>query len=137
MKVVFCIDDNPRYLMLLKVAVRSLRAVQGVPRGFKTHALQGFVCAETALRNQIQHMANNGFLHEFMHRAKQCCCQLFSCARQGCRSLCGSPAGDATASPEAAGFVGAKCGSAAEAALRNVYDNIAKLLHVIFRAFSL
>lgn len=29
MKVVFCIDDNPRYLMLLKVAVRSLRAVQG------------------------------------------------------------------------------------------------------------
>ncbi len=29
MKVVFCIDDNPRYLMLLKVAVRSLRAIQG------------------------------------------------------------------------------------------------------------
>ena len=29
MKVVFCIDDNPQYLMLLKAAVRSLRAVQG------------------------------------------------------------------------------------------------------------
>lgn len=29
MKVVFCIDDNPRFLMLLKVAVRSLRVVQG------------------------------------------------------------------------------------------------------------
>ena len=27
--VVFCIDDNPRYLPLLKVALRSLRAVQG------------------------------------------------------------------------------------------------------------
>lgn len=29
MKVVFCIDDNPRYLALLKVAVRSLRALHG------------------------------------------------------------------------------------------------------------
>ncbi|MDR3357442.1 MAG: glycosyl transferase [Desulfovibrio sp.] len=29
MKVVFCIDDDPRYLLLLKVAVRSLRALQG------------------------------------------------------------------------------------------------------------
>jgi hypothetical protein len=29
MKVVFCIDDNPRYLLLLKVAVRSLRALHG------------------------------------------------------------------------------------------------------------
>lgn len=29
MKVVFCIDDNPRYLRLLQVAVRSLRAQQG------------------------------------------------------------------------------------------------------------
>ena len=27
--VVFCIDDNPRYVPLLKVALRSLRAVQG------------------------------------------------------------------------------------------------------------
>lgn len=29
MKTVFCIDDNPRYLLLLKVAVRSLRALYG------------------------------------------------------------------------------------------------------------
>lgn len=29
MKTVFCIDDNPRYLRLLQVAVRSLRAQQG------------------------------------------------------------------------------------------------------------
>lgn len=29
MKVVFCIDDNPRYLLLLKAAVRSLRALHG------------------------------------------------------------------------------------------------------------
>jgi hypothetical protein len=29
MKIVFCIDDNPRYLMLLKVAVRSLRRLHG------------------------------------------------------------------------------------------------------------
>lgn len=29
MKVAFCVDDNPRYLPLLKVAARSLRAVEG------------------------------------------------------------------------------------------------------------
>lgn len=29
MKTVFCIDDNPRYLLLLKVAARSLRALHG------------------------------------------------------------------------------------------------------------
>lgn len=29
MKVVFCIDDNPRYLRLLQVAIRSLRAQHG------------------------------------------------------------------------------------------------------------
>lgn len=29
MKIVFCIDDNPRYLRLLQVAVRSLRAQHG------------------------------------------------------------------------------------------------------------
>ena len=29
MKTVFCIDDNPRYLLLLKAAVRSLRALHG------------------------------------------------------------------------------------------------------------
>lgn len=29
MKVVFCLDDKPRYLLLLKGAVRSLRAVHG------------------------------------------------------------------------------------------------------------
>ena len=29
MKVVFCLDDKIQYLTLLKVAVRSLRAVQG------------------------------------------------------------------------------------------------------------
>ena len=29
MKTVFCLDDKPQYLLLLKVAVRSLRAVQG------------------------------------------------------------------------------------------------------------
>ncbi len=29
MRIVFCIDDNPRYLMLVKVAVRSLRALYG------------------------------------------------------------------------------------------------------------
>ena len=29
MKVVFCTDDKPRYLTLLKVAVRSLREVMG------------------------------------------------------------------------------------------------------------
>ncbi len=29
MKTVFCIDDNPRYLLLLQVAVRSLRAQHG------------------------------------------------------------------------------------------------------------
>lgn len=30
MKLVFCIDDNPRYLMLAKVAIRSLRRLYGV-----------------------------------------------------------------------------------------------------------
>ncbi|UZP67006.1 glycosyl transferase [Desulfovibrio mangrovi] len=29
MKIVFCIDDNPRYLMLARVAVRSLRRLYG------------------------------------------------------------------------------------------------------------
>lgn len=29
MKIVFCIDDNPRYLMLVRVAVRSLRRLYG------------------------------------------------------------------------------------------------------------
>lgn len=29
MRIVFCIDDNPRYLMMLRVAVRSLRALYG------------------------------------------------------------------------------------------------------------
>lgn len=33
MKVVFCIDDNPRYLLMLRVAVRSLRRVH--PQGFE------------------------------------------------------------------------------------------------------
>ena len=29
MKTVFCIDDNPRYLLMLKVAARTLRAIHG------------------------------------------------------------------------------------------------------------
>lgn len=48
MKVVFCIDDNPRYLLLLKVAVRSLRALHGadapclcVYAGDKAEVLEG------------------------------------------------------------------------------------------------
>ena len=48
MKVVFCIDDNPRYLLLLKVAVRSLRALHGpdapclcVYAGDKPEVLEG------------------------------------------------------------------------------------------------
>ena len=48
MKVVFCIDDNPRYLLLLKVAVRSLRALHGpdapclcVYAGDKQEVLEG------------------------------------------------------------------------------------------------
>ena len=48
MKTVFCIDDNPRYMLLLKVAVRSLRALHGagvpclcVYAGDKTEVLEG------------------------------------------------------------------------------------------------
>ena len=53
MKVVFCIDDNPRYLLLLKAAVRSLRALHGpdAPEEY----VDGFV-----------HFSN-GFYHHFVH----------------------------------------------------------------------
>ena len=48
MKVVFCIDDNPRYLRMVQVAVRSLRRVEGqdvpllcVYAGDDAHILEG------------------------------------------------------------------------------------------------
>ncbi len=73
-------------------------------------------------------------------RANVCCRAqraVYSLARihARCRT-CGGPGGDATASPEAAGLVGAKCGSAAEAALPSVYDNMTKLLRLLCRYVS-
>ncbi len=45
MKIVFCIDDNPRYLMLAKVAVRSLRRLYGAD--VPVLCVYGGTCGET------------------------------------------------------------------------------------------